>query len=665
MTRKLLLLLALSIGFVSLSSAQSWRKLRSQAEEAYNDGNLSEAADKYEQAWRKKRKKEDLIYQAAEIYYTIRDYRKAAEAYRPIKMLNDKYPLVGLKYARCLKQDGQYDQAMTEFESFLENFTGEGKEILQDIIDNEIAGCKLGMNAPAQANRDVEMLLPGEGINSQEQDFAPYPVSDNELYYSSSVGDRARIYVSQRQNNNWAKGEPPRNFPVIQSGHFSNSTLAPDGSRMYFTICANTKEPWNDIKTRCEIFVAKRVGAVWSQPERLADYINMNGVTATHPFVIHRRGQEVLYFASNREGGRGGMDLWYATRDLGRDDNDFSFPVNLGPVINTLGDEVTPFFNHEDQTLYFSSNGHVSMGGFDVFSTTGDEVSWAQPENMGMPLNSSADDYFYILNPSRTGGFLVSNRVFAGQKTATTHEDIFEFAVGGRRVMVKGNVYGRQSGEPINNVSVTLYQVLEDGRETELVSRDFNDGKYSLEILPGRRFRVEVSAPGYESGSYRFSSDDSNTFTYGQPIFLETEGAGPVSPPSPVYPDEPAQPAEPGQPTTGQPASPQAGTPYTARSRAPGDDYEYQTSAPRHSGTYYKVQLAAVSNFNPSRFSDIASLGRLDTELILARGLTRVLLADYFDLSRARSILQQVKNKGYSGAYIVEYVDGERYGKAN
>ncbi|MCB9264058.1 MAG: PD40 domain-containing protein [Lewinellaceae bacterium] len=663
MTRKIILLLLLSVGFACFAPAQSWRKLKKEAEQAYQEGQLSEAAEKYEEAWRKKRKKEDLVYQAGELYYQLRDYRKAAEAYRPIKEKNSEFPLVGLKYARCLKQDGQYDRAINEFEAFMESYTGDGKDILEEIIQNEIAGCRLGMDAPAQADRDIEILLPGDGINSDEDEFSPYPISDNELYYSSAVGGRARIYSSKRVGSNWSKGEPPRNFPVIQSGHFCNGSMAPDGSRMYFTVCSNTGAPWNDIKTRCEIFVTKRVGAVWSQPERLPDYINMAGVTATHPSVVHQRGQEILFFSSNREGGRGGMDLWYASRDLGADNLDFTFPVNLGPVVNTLGDEITPFYNVENQTLYFASNGHISIGGFDIFSAIGDEVSWSQPDNLGMPANSSADEYFYILNPSRTGGFLTSNRVFAGQKTSTTQEDIFEFAVGGRRVMVKGNVYDRQSGEPINDVTVSLYQVFDDGRESELITRSFNDGKYSYEIMPNRRFRVEVSAYGYEPGSYRFSSDDANTFTYGQPIFLEVEGAAPTPSPEPTYPGEPVSPTEPGQPT-GQPAvETPAGQPYTARGRGPNDNYEYQTSAPRHNGTYYKIQLAAVGTYRADRFSDVGTLGRVDTELILARGLTRVLLADFFSLGEARSALQQVKNKGYSSAYIVEYIDGERYSK--
>ena len=154
-----------------------------------------------------------------------------------------------------------------------------------------------------------------------------------------------------------------------------------------------------------------------------------------------------------------------------------------------------------------------------------------------------------------------------------------------------------------------------------------------------------------------------NTFTYGQPIFLEVEGGAIAPSPDPTYPSEPVAPTQPDRPVQEPGVNIPAGKPYTARGRGPNDDYEYQTTAPRHNGTYYKIQLAAVGSFKSDRFSNVADLGRVDTELILARGLTRVLLADFFSLGDARSALQKVKNKGYSGAYIVEYIDGERYSK--
>ena len=682
MIRNYLLLLLFLTGLAPVLEAQSWRSLRKAAEQAFEEGDLKTAAEKYSEAYNKKRKKEELTYKAGEIYATMRDYRKAVEAYRPVKDKNDDFPLVGLKFARSLKQDGQYDRAINAFEEFLEGYTGDGKDILEEIIRVEIAGCRFGMEAPASTNRELNIALLGDGVNSEKEDFAPFPISDNELYFSSNQGGRARIFVSERESSKWSEGEAPRNFPVIQKGHFCNSAMSPDGNRIYFTVCNDDDKSWNDVKNRCEIFVSKRIGSQWSQPERLPDYINTQGVTATHPFVTHQRGSEILYFTSNREGGLGGMDLWYVSRDLGIDNNDFTFPVNLGPVVNTLGDEITPFYDRENQTLYFGSNGHVSMGGFDIFQSIGDEVSWSQPDNMGMPVNSSADDYFYILNPSRNGGFFTSNRVDAGNKITTAHEDIFEFSEGGRPVVLKGNVYDRTTGDPIGAINVRLFEVGQSG-ESELRSQSFSDGRYSFDILPGRQFRVEVSAYGYQSGSYRVNANDENTYAYGQPIFLEKEGQAPGIPEPPEmnpgstspYPGagnpDRTQPLEPEEPVVSYPSTGPATegvnmapvAPYRTRSQNPNDNYEYETTAPRHSGTYYKVQIAAVGNFDPARFSNISELGTLQTEFIIERNLNRVMLADFFSLPDARAALSKVKAQGYDGAYLIEYVNGDRYGR--
>ncbi|HKK80346.1 MAG TPA: SPOR domain-containing protein, partial [Phaeodactylibacter sp.] len=102
---------------------------------------------------------------------------------------------------------------------------------------------------------------------------------------------------------------------------------------------------------------------------------------------------------------------------------------------------------------------------------------------------------------------------------------------------------------------------------------------------------------------------------------------------------------------------------YIARSRNPNDVYEYRTTAPRHEGTYYKIQLAAVSNYQEDRFSDVQDIGVLQTEFILARDLYRVLLADFANLPAASRALEKARAAGYSSAYIVEYINGERYGK--
>lgn len=650
-TRIFFLVVGLSIS--SLLTAQSnlsWKKHKKLAEESYEQGNYAEAAENYEKAWQKKTKKKDLIFNAGECYYLIKDYRKAADAYRNVKDDSDDFPLVGLKYARSLKQDGQYDKAKDAFQEFYDGYTGESKQILGDIIKTEIAGSELGMKLPLQINKDIEMSHPGNGINSESNEFAPFSFSSDVVYFSSTMGGKARIYRSQRQGSQWGKAAIPENFPVVQNDqHFCNGVASPDGSRFYFTICSG-EQSWDNLTSRCEIFAIKRRGNTWSQPERLPDFINMDNTTATQPAILHQGGREILYFVSNREGGRGGMDIWYTSRDLGNDESEFSFPVNLGGIVNTLGDEITPFYDEKNGTLFFASNGHPSIGGFDIFKTKGDGTRWAPAENAGMPINSSADDFSFVMNKTHSGGFLVSNRVFGSQKTSTRDEDIFEFSSGEQQIVLQGNVYELESGNPMNNIMVSLYEVNTNGNEMLINQKNFAGGSYLFDVEMGKRFKAVVESVGYQSYTFQFLTDDPELQVYGQPVQMvkkseptpETVNTQPV--------DEPEY-ADPGFDNAVREK-------YTMND----GDYEIVTDAPRHSGTYYRVQLVALKKYDPENkiFSVIKEMGQIETEYITSRDLTRVLLGDYFSKEEATAALSLAKQHGFDRASIIQYEDGIR-----
>ncbi|MCB0633716.1 MAG: hypothetical protein R2824_10890 [Saprospiraceae bacterium] len=681
MTRHLVITL-LFVGILTGLSAQSmsWKKHKKLAEDQMEQGEYYEAAQNFQAAWEQKPKKTELIYQAAEAYYLVNDYRAAAAAYQHVADRKDLDPLIGLKYARSLKQDGQYDKAIEVFGQVADNYTGQDKAILDEIIQMEIQGAEMAGQLAARQDRNMELIYPGSSINSDDDDFAPYPITPDMLYFSSSKGGKARIYSSQRQGRSWSQADIPANFPVIQNGQYANGTLSPTGDRFYFTIC-NDSRTWDPLKTRCELFVIKRNGTNWTEPTRLPDYINMEGVTSTMPHVVHVGGREILYYSSNREGGRGGMDIWYVVRDLGRNDDDFTFPVNLGPVVNTLGEEITPYYDQEEGTLYFASNGHPSIGGFDIFRSLGEEVNWTIPENAGLPVNSGSNDYGFIINRDHTGGFLVSNRPFGGEKNNTRNSDIFEFTIGGDRITLRGNVYDKENGELLNNISVSLYQKFDDKTENLLITKDFQNGSYLFELLPDRSFRVEVNRSGYASAEYSFITNDPNTLTYGQPIFMTT--GDPIMRPEPPVQRPPVANNPPisrgdnmnntdfgnNNPDLEETPEPpvmlnNSGDVYTARGTSAKDNLEYTSSAPQHSGTYYKIQLVALGNFDPtsSKLDEVRNIGEVQTEEIVGRGLTRVLLADFFSEDDAIAALNNVRGV-FSSAYIVKYENGIRYGR--
>jgi hypothetical protein len=246
---------------------------------------------------------------------------------------------------------------------------------------------------------------------------------------------------------------------------------------------------------------------------------------------------------------------------------------------------------------------------------------------------------------------------------------------------VQGNVYDRQSGEPIANVEVALYELGGNGNKSEVNRRLFDNGSYIFEIGNGNRYEVEVSSPGYLTDVYQFTADDANVLTYGQPVFLASleieEPENTNSEPSGndateiILEDVPNEPVfeepvfEEPEPEPDPVVNVSPGEEYEVTPKSSSDKYVYRTSAPRHTGTYYKVQLAAVSKFKPesSVFRKVKNEGRLDTELIIDRGLTRVLLADFFSLVEAKTALKTAKSSGFPKAYLVKYEDGVRHGK--
>ncbi len=667
MTKRAIYLFFAVMALSVSAQAQSWKQMAKAADEFFNKGDYAKAAQNYEKAYEKKNKKE-LLFKTGESYYLLRNYRKAAEAYQSVKDMNKEFPLAGLKYARSLKQDGQYDRAIRAFQDFLKGFTDENKSLMEDIISDEIQGCELGKSLPLKPMPEVEVARAGRGVNSESNEFAPFCPEPGVLYYSSTMGGQARIYRSEKTGGDWSRGLTPENFPVIQNGQYCNGSLSPDGSRFYFTICENSGN-FGNLSTRCEIFMIEREGVRWSAPKRLPDFINMKGFTSTQPWVVHRGDVEIVYFASNRQGGRGGLDLWYITRSIAGA-GEFSQPVNLGAAINTLANEMAPYFDSEEGYLYFASNGHVSLGGFDIQKARGDLTNWGTPENIGLPYNSSADDFFFVKGENGGVAFLSSNRIFAGEKTNTLDDDIFEFRVKPQTLPLEGNVFDLDLGEPLRSFNIILSEIAENGSELPLVNRIITEGFYRLEVLPNRQYRVAVNAEGYEGGSYSFFTSGQGNITYGQPIFLrKVAPAPPVTPPAPSPSPSPGT-VVPPAPVPGTVPAGTLGVPgemYTLRGTSRVDNLEYQSNAPRYYGVYFKIQLAASAQFNPSdaRFTQFSDLGTIQTELIISRNLTRVLLGDFMNEASAKQALAQVKRKGFTAAYIAKYENGVRYGRVN
>jgi hypothetical protein len=494
-------------------------QMAKQAADYEKMGDFQQAAVFFEQAYNAAEDgKDEWMYRAGRNYMQMRDYANAAKCLEVVKdeHNNKSYDKAPYYYALALKQTGKYTEAKAAFEGFLKNYKGSDVEKLREGINTEIKGCSFGERLTSNASADFVIQHLDANINTDKAEFGPIPFGDGVLYFSSTVSGTGKIYRTQRKDKN-SNSWIPRQSPSIFAGkmekpHFGNGSFTPDGKRFYFTQCdVGNPEP------KCYIYLMVEEEGTWSNPIKLPDYINAEGYTATHPFVTISEDKEILYFSSNRDGGRGGMDLWYCTRTAGSRGNNFTLPKNLGMNINTSGDEITPYYDLEAQTLYFSSDGWQSLGGLDIFKSTGSITKWEVPQNMGIPINSPADDLYFVLAKGHGGGYFVSNRIWEPTKMATTNNDIFYFGDKKIEVVIKGKITDAQAPEKgiMEDVSIKLFERTEGGDEI-VEDRMLAVGEYKFVLQPKKNYVVEITKEGYNKATflidtYKFERSEEHT----------------------------------------------------------------------------------------------------------------------------------------------------------
>ncbi len=636
-----------------------YKKLLQSAEAEVAAGNYRAAADHYRAAYDQKPRKKEVLYQAAELYTRVRDYRKAANAYQFLEANEQRWPLLGLQYGRALKQDGRYEQARRQLALFRESYNGADRAIVTEIVNNELAGIQLAQRG-SETNPAVDIDRPGRGVNTSTDEFGPVAVAGDQLYFTSTAGGQSRLYQSRLQAKEWTKATVPPGFPVIAEGEFGTGSFSPDGQVFFFTICSGLTG--EDATNRCEIFRGERnTAGVWSQPKRLSPEVNQPDCNNAFPYVFFAAdGRAVLYFASDRPGGRGGMDLYLSTQVAPGDPTLFSVPQPVSAVVNTVSDEITPFYDAEQGILYFASNGHPGYGGLDIFRTSrGPLGDFEQPLNLGEPVNSAADDYGLSLASGTGRGYLTSNRIFEESKTNTTETDIYALNFRAGRARLKAMVYDNTTGAELGGAEVILFEISPDGRATELERRSFPTGVYDFNLQPGSRYRVVITREGYQRAEYQVETSATGSTLYGQPVFLrrsatpQEEGArtqvqgGGNRPPLPP-------PAATPQPGDQAPVPLPSKSPTLAPAAAPA------TIPP----VAYRIQISAVRDFNPTdgKFEAIRAIGEVQSEPVPGKNLQRVMVGFFTTSDAARQALLRVQANGFPSAFAVRYDNGKRYG---
>ncbi len=253
---------------------------------------------------------------------------------------------------------------------------------------------------------------------------------------------------------------------------------------------------------------------------------------------------KTLYFVSDMPGGSGGTDIYVSSFN----GLTWSDPVNLGPEINTPGDEMFPFI-HNNRTLYFSSNGHAGLGGLDVFSVHVSLDSIGMPLNLGLPVNSPADDFGFVLDPVGAFGFFSSNRKSGGGKNDDIYSVFIDKSKRGRSriyyrisgtVNYQDNTFQRKASEPLPAAKVMLFSI-DEGDQTLLNSIETGmDGKFSLDILRPGSYKLQTTKENFQDNITFFEIERNQRFDEEYTVTLFREGGSGENEPFLMQVNEPA-----------------------------------------------------------------------------------------------------------------------------
>ncbi|GAB6011154.1 OmpA family protein [Viscerimonas tarda] len=458
----------------------------SEADHRFAQGEYFEAASMYRKIYSKASPKKrelrgEASYKMAECYRIINNIARARGAYANAVRYLPEDSLISLQYARILHKTGVYPQATTQYKRFLEFFPDNA------FAQNGLEGIKLANEMKLHPTRYTVKRM--DLFNSRRAEFSPalLPPEYDNIYFTSSRDeaqgdDKSAItgqknndlfYSKKDENGKWLKPEAVEG--INSEFDEGSASFSATGSTMYYTYCPQDPEK----PTSAGIYVSQRSGGAWSKGSPLK--LSNDTVAAFgHPAIAPSG--DFLYFVSDLQGGYGGKDIWRAAL-IG---DDVSYIENLGPSINTAGDEMFPCMR-SDTVMYFSSDGHPGMGGLDIFKATlVDDNNWVV-RNMGVPLNSPADDFGISFAGFNETGFFSSNR-----GDARGYDHLFSFEYPTAKITLEGFVVNKND-EFIQGATIRV--VGNDGTNEKFMGR--NDGSYRLQIGRGTDYVLLASAEGH------------------------------------------------------------------------------------------------------------------------------------------------------------------------
>ncbi|WP_317195490.1 OmpA family protein [Rufibacter psychrotolerans] len=498
---------------------------QARADKHYNNFDYALALEEYKKLLDKEQPSLHVTERIAHCYRLINQPGSAQFWYRQALGFAGAAPINLLYYANACRQNGEYTTAKQHYLLFAEREPGRRAEAL-----NLAKACDLAMSWIA---RPVGVdVIPDSTLNSPYADFSPvfyreglvfssdrvrgHNGSDQKVYGWTGTPYLQLYYAERKGTTAWAEIKPMEKTINTQF-HNAIATFSPDFNEVFFTRTKRvknrvlpdellTESNWqrysknDEFINRLEIYSATFAKDKW-QDAKAFPFNQSESYSVGHP-ALSPDGR-ILYFASDMPGGYGQTDLYFSER---QQDGSWSTPVNAGPVINTAGKEVFPVV-HADGTLYFSSDGHLGMGGLDLFSAEGSRATWSPVENLYYPFNSPRDDFGLIYEKDGKSGYLSSNR-----EGDTGSDNIYRFKPTEVPCKLSGITYarvpsrtGRARLERVGQVRLEI--TMNGDTANALVLETDARGQFLFQVKANQTYTIRGSKRGYLTQTFHIMPD--------------------------------------------------------------------------------------------------------------------------------------------------------------
>ncbi|WP_196891863.1 OmpA family protein [Aureivirga marina] len=516
--KKIILSICILASAVQLANAQS--STQKKADKLFGKARYVQAAELYEKEVNEN-KSLDLLEKLGDCYYYNGKMNNAAKYYaQALELYPEQVDAEHLhRYAMSLKGNKDYSKA----DKIMQKYNAKVGRV-------KTAPNTLAYFTELEKKERRPFIVTNSSISTKDSEWGAAFNANQIIFASSREGDSSKkkykwnnenyldLFIAEVDEEGDATGATPFSKEINSSAHEGGVTFSGDGNTIYFTRNVKPKNRKGDKISHLKIFKSTKVGGTWTEPIEVS--FNQEGYSTAHPAL--NKNNTKLYFASDMPGTEGGFDIFVV--DINKDGS-FGEPKNVGPNVNTENREQFPFVSDENN-LYFSSDGRMTLGGLDVFVSKIEGNSYSKAQNLGNVINSNKDDFGFIYDEGTEKGFLSSNRD-GGQGS----DDIYR--VDRKQIyFVEGVAQDSKTGELLPGAEVVMFDNTGKVITKTIVGKD---GAFSFEIQPTSDYKLTGELLTYDPSTVEFSTGKKGNIEQNVILKLTPVVPDPVLVTKPIY----------------------------------------------------------------------------------------------------------------------------------